>query len=152
MSSSRGSSPPRDRTHISCLANGFFTTGTTWEALCGISSKQNVFKLCLGLEYFFPTEKKKKKETDCGWVNSPHPAFYFAWWCPLSVTGGPWEQASLWLVPHPQLNRQSRLSPLCNKQRKKTPVLLPTWELVESVRRAKNYSQQRHHMFPVLIL
>ena len=36
MPSSRGSSPPRDRTHIyvSALAGGFFTTSATWEALC----------------------------------------------------------------------------------------------------------------------
>ena len=37
MPSSRGSSRPRDGTHIfcvSCTAGGFFTTGATWEALC----------------------------------------------------------------------------------------------------------------------
>ena len=36
MSSSRGSSPIRDRTHVSespALASGFFTTSTTWEDL-----------------------------------------------------------------------------------------------------------------------
>ena len=35
MPSSRGSSPPRDRTHICmspALAGGFFTTSVTWEA------------------------------------------------------------------------------------------------------------------------
>ena len=35
ISSSRGSSPPRDRTcisHVSCIAGGFFTTSVTWEA------------------------------------------------------------------------------------------------------------------------
>ena len=35
-SSSRGSSPPRDRTCIS--ADGFFTTSTTWDALSGADS------------------------------------------------------------------------------------------------------------------
>ena len=32
----RGSSPPRDQTHIyvSALAGGFFTTSATWEAVC----------------------------------------------------------------------------------------------------------------------
>ena len=30
-SSSRGSSRPRDRTHVSCTAGGFFTLGATWE-------------------------------------------------------------------------------------------------------------------------
>ena len=36
ISSSRGSSWPRDRAHVpyaSCLASGFFTASTTWEAL-----------------------------------------------------------------------------------------------------------------------
>ena len=36
VSSSRGSSQPRDPTHVSCvsaLAGGFFTTSTLWEAL-----------------------------------------------------------------------------------------------------------------------
>ena len=39
ISSSRGSSPPRNQTHVSCLiysvlAGGFFTTSATWETLC----------------------------------------------------------------------------------------------------------------------
>ena len=29
---SRGSSQPRDQTQVSCIAGGFFTTSTTWEA------------------------------------------------------------------------------------------------------------------------
>ena len=36
MPSSRGSSPPRGRTcisHVFCIAGGFFTTSTAWEAL-----------------------------------------------------------------------------------------------------------------------
>ena len=39
MASSRGSSSHRDQTHISyvsCLAGGFFTTSTTWEAACSL--------------------------------------------------------------------------------------------------------------------
>ena len=31
MPSFEGSSQPRDGTHISCIAGGFFTTSTTWE-------------------------------------------------------------------------------------------------------------------------
>ena len=39
ISSSRGSFPPRNPTHVSCLtscalASGFFTTSATWETLC----------------------------------------------------------------------------------------------------------------------
>ena len=30
---SRGSSPPRDQTRLSCVAGGFFTTSATWETL-----------------------------------------------------------------------------------------------------------------------
>ena len=39
MPSSRGSSPPRDRTHVfmfPALSGGFFTTSTTWQAPCPI--------------------------------------------------------------------------------------------------------------------
>ena len=32
MSSSRGSSQPRDQTQVSCTAGGFFTTSATWKA------------------------------------------------------------------------------------------------------------------------
>ena len=32
MPSSRGSSQPRDQTHVSCIADGFFTQWSTWEA------------------------------------------------------------------------------------------------------------------------
>ena len=42
MPSSRGSSQPRDRTHVSyvsCTAGGFFTTGATWEALENVRVK-----------------------------------------------------------------------------------------------------------------
>ena len=35
MPSSRGSSRPRDRTHISCIAGGFFTHLVSWEARKG---------------------------------------------------------------------------------------------------------------------
>ena len=31
MPSSRGSSRPRDRTHVSCIAGGFFTTAPPWQ-------------------------------------------------------------------------------------------------------------------------
>ena len=37
MPSSRQSSQPRDQTHISCIAGGFFTYWTTWEALTATS-------------------------------------------------------------------------------------------------------------------
>ena len=46
MPSSRGSSQPRDRTHVSVLvAGGFFTTSTTWEA-------QFLFQLHLNPQLF----------------------------------------------------------------------------------------------------
>ena len=32
----RGSSQPRDQTHVSCIGRGIFTTSTTWEALLGL--------------------------------------------------------------------------------------------------------------------
>ena len=32
MLSSRGSSKPRDQTHVSCMVDGFFITPTSWEA------------------------------------------------------------------------------------------------------------------------
>ena len=41
MPSSRGSSPPRDRTHVSsvsCTGSGFFPTSPTWEDLSSINS------------------------------------------------------------------------------------------------------------------
>ena len=47
MLSSRGSSQSRDRTqvsYISCIAGGFFTTGTTWEAYDGVEAKSGVLK------------------------------------------------------------------------------------------------------------
>ena len=44
ISSSRGSSQPRDRTHISCVsfAGRFFTTSATWEALTSSLSCLNL--------------------------------------------------------------------------------------------------------------
>ena len=54
MPSSRGSSPPRDRTHLLCLQHltgGFFTTSATWEALsCSLVEYYSEFfcsKSCL---------------------------------------------------------------------------------------------------------
>ena len=47
----RGSSRPMDRTHISCIASGFFTTEP--------QGKCNVF---IASRHFRPLRKKKKKE------------------------------------------------------------------------------------------
>ena len=50
VSSSRGSSSPRDQTVSLALAGGFFITGATWEAhLCGSGIQlQNTVLTCFG--------------------------------------------------------------------------------------------------------
>ena len=52
ISFSRGSSQPRNRTHISCLAGRFFTTeppGRQLEGSCAVSCKWFSFYMCLVL-------------------------------------------------------------------------------------------------------
>ena len=52
MLSSRGSSQSRDQSQvscISCIAGGFFTTGTTWEAHGGVEAQSGALKEKSGL-------------------------------------------------------------------------------------------------------
>ncbi|CAI9159961.1 unnamed protein product [Rangifer tarandus platyrhynchus] len=45
MPSFRGSSPPRDRTRVSCTGGRLFTTSTTWEAHSKVSGEDQIDKI-----------------------------------------------------------------------------------------------------------
>ena len=60
ISSSRGSSRPRDQTHVSCIAGEFFTHRATWETLV------------LLFESLFRAGPR-----DCRWLGTLFPAFTF---------------------------------------------------------------------------
>ena len=46
--SSRGPSPPRNQTHVSCMAGRSFTHGVTWEALSRLQHSKNTSFICTG--------------------------------------------------------------------------------------------------------
>ena len=56
ISSSRGSFRPIDQTCISCIAGGFFTINSTWEALCRVQKAPK-------------WQKIKNKKISCGELN-----------------------------------------------------------------------------------
>ena len=62
ISSSKGSSQLIDHTCISCIAGGFFTINSTWEALCRVQKapKWQKKKICFGELHFKTIECAKK--------------------------------------------------------------------------------------------
>ena len=62
MPSFRGFSQPRDQTHISCIAGGFLTTATTWEALLVGRIGGNIYPNCKEQQAVNPNWKERKRK------------------------------------------------------------------------------------------
>ena len=76
ISSSRGSSRPRDQTQVSCLAGRFFTVWATKEA-------QLLLRRCLNHCVIFPVQEQRPAGA----------SFHLAWWWGVGGTSGACELA-----------------------------------------------------------
>ena len=97
MSSSRGSSWPRDWTHISCIsctAGGFFATSTTWEAHLELK-KEELLGIVLGKSG--RREREGSKEDKKGWCWQGSGLSNETWEGLCYLSGVWWQETSLCL-------------------------------------------------------